>query len=49
MLRDVQNRNLGTTIQGDRVKIPIGISPCALHKMAHVDGECASARGKCTL
>jgi len=47
MLRDVQDRDLSVTIQGDRVKVPIGISPCAMHKMAHDDGECASARGKC--
>jgi len=45
MLRDVRNRDLSTTIQGDRVNVPIGISPCAMHKMAHEDGECASARG----
>lgn len=42
---DVRNRNLSIIIQGMRVNIPIGISPCAMHKMAHKDGECASARG----
>lgn len=45
MLRDVRNRDLSLTVQGDRVKVPIGISPCAMHKMAHEDGECATARG----
>lgn len=45
MLRDVRNRDLSVTIQGDIVNVPIGISPCAMHKMAHEDGECASARG----
>lgn len=45
MLRDVRNRDLSVTVQGDLMKIPIGISPCAMHKMAHEDGECASARG----
>jgi len=49
MLRDVRNRDLSVTIQGDRVNVPIGISPCAMHKMAHEDGECASARGNKTL
>ncbi|CAH1710748.1 unnamed protein product [Aphis gossypii] len=44
MLRDVRNRDLSITVQGDRVNVPIGISPCAMHKMAHEDGECASAR-----
>lgn len=48
MLRDVRNRDLSIIIQGDRVNVPIGISPCAMHKMAHEDGECASARGNIT-
>jgi len=48
MLRDVRNRDLSITIQGDKVNVPIGISPCAMHKMAHEDGECASARGNLT-
>lgn len=45
MLRDVRIRDLSVTVQGERVKVPIGISPCAMHKMAHEDGECASAKG----
>lgn len=45
MLRDVQKRNLSVTVQNCKSSIPIGISPCAMHKMAHEDGECASARG----
>lgn len=45
ILRDVRKKDLSVTIQGDLVKVPIGISPCAMHKMAHEDGECASARG----
>lgn len=49
MLRDVRVRDLSVTVQGDKVKVPIGISPCAMHKMAHEDGECASARGNVAL
>lgn len=45
VLRDVQNRDLSVTVQGVQVKVPIGVSPCAMHKMAHEDGECGSARG----
>lgn len=30
---------------GTRVAIPIGISPTAMQRMAHPDGECATARG----
>ncbi|XP_050542877.1 2-Hydroxyacid oxidase 1-like isoform X1 [Daktulosphaira vitifoliae] len=44
MLRNVCNRNYNLTILGNQVKIPIGISPCSMHKMAHEDGECASAQ-----
>lgn len=49
ILRDVQKRDLSITVQGNRVKVPIGISPCAMHKMAHKDGECASAKGSITI
>lgn len=45
MLRDVRKRDSSLTVQGENVKVPIGISPCAMHKMAHEDGECASAKG----
>lgn len=45
MLRNVQKRDLSLTVLNEKVKIPIGVSPCAMHRMAHEDGECASARG----
>lgn len=41
----VSNRDMSVEIFGDRVKIPFGISPTAMQKMAHADGECANARG----
>ncbi|XP_028151481.1 2-Hydroxyacid oxidase 1 [Diabrotica virgifera virgifera] len=43
-MRKVSNRNLSTTILGKPVAFPIGISPSAFHKIAHVDGECATAK-----
>lgn len=47
VLRDVRKRDLSLTVNGDRVKVPIGLSPCAMHKLAHEDGERATARGEC--
>ena len=44
-LTNVSQRNLSTTVLGRNVSIPIGISPTAMQKMAHPDGECATARG----
>ena len=44
MLIDVSERDLSTTILGQRINIPIGIAPTAMQRMAHPEGECASAR-----
>ena len=49
MLRDVSNINMKTTIMGDEIDFPIGVSPTALQRMAHDDGELATARGKLTV
>lgn len=46
VLRDIRQRDLSVTVHGDRVKSPIGVSPCAMHKLANEDGECATARGE---
>ncbi|RZB41002.1 hydroxyacid oxidase 1 [Asbolus verrucosus] len=43
-LRNVAKRDLSTTILGEKVEIPIGISPTAMQRMAHPEGECANAR-----
>ena len=45
MLRDVSSRNLVTSLFGYKIQMPIGIAPTAMQKLAHSDGECASARG----
>ncbi|XP_044267492.1 hydroxyacid oxidase 1 [Tribolium madens] len=43
-LRNVAKRDLSTTVLGEKVQIPIGISPTAMQRMAHPEGECANAR-----
>ena len=46
MLIDVSQRTLSTSLLGGRhhVSLPIGIAPTAMQRMAHPEGECASAR-----
>ncbi|XP_046575605.1 hydroxyacid oxidase 1-like [Haliotis rubra] len=43
-MRDVSNRSMATTILGHRVDCPIGVSPVAMCRLAHPDGEVAVAR-----
>ncbi|KAK9879805.1 hypothetical protein WA026_006864 [Henosepilachna vigintioctopunctata] len=43
-LRDVSKRDLSTIIQGEKISIPIGISPTAMQRMAHPDGEIANVK-----
>src|SRR5262245_17771197 len=44
-LRDVTERKLATTVLGTPISFPVMISPAGGHKIAHPDGECATARG----
>jgi 4-hydroxymandelate oxidase len=44
-LVDVSRRDLSTTVLGQRVEFPALVAPTAFHKLAHPDGECATARG----
>ncbi|XP_058802708.1 uncharacterized protein LOC131670799 [Phymastichus coffea] len=44
VLRDVSKRDIGTTALGERVSMPLGVSPTAMQRMAHPDGECANAK-----
>lgn len=37
--------DLTTTILGEKVSMPLGISPTAMQRMAHPDGETANVRG----
>jgi len=44
ILVDVSNVNMSTTILGEKVNMPICIAPTAMQRMAHDDGELATAR-----
>uniref|UniRef100_A0A023F7T5 (S)-2-hydroxy-acid oxidase n=1 Tax=Triatoma infestans TaxID=30076 RepID=A0A023F7T5_TRIIF len=44
VLRDITIRDTSCEILGSKVEIPIGVSPSAMQKMAHPEGECANAR-----
>ncbi|KAG0727650.1 Hydroxyacid oxidase 1 [Chionoecetes opilio] len=43
-LRDVSQRTMATTLLGHRVAVPFGVAPTAMQRMAHPDGEVATAR-----
>jgi len=38
--------DLSTTVLGQSITMPIGIAPSGKHKLAHPDGELATARGE---
>ena len=44
VLVDVSRRELGTTLLGARVEAPIVVAPMAFQRLAHPDGELATAR-----
>jgi (S)-2-hydroxy-acid oxidase len=41
---DVSRLNLATTVLGHDISMPIGISPTSMQRLAHPDGEIASAK-----
>ena len=41
--------DLSTTILGEKVTLPIGIAPTATQKLAHPDGEQATAKGNTSM
>lgn len=43
VLRDVATVDTATTVLGAPVATPIGIAPTAFQRLAHADGECATA------
>ncbi|MCA1840663.1 MAG: alpha-hydroxy-acid oxidizing protein [Actinobacteria bacterium] len=45
VLIDVSNVDLSATILGTKVSMPVLVAPTAYHKMAHPDGEVATAQG----
>lgn len=44
-LREVTERKLATTVLGTPISFPVMICPAGGHKIAHPEGECATARG----
>jgi 4-hydroxymandelate oxidase len=45
VLRDVSEVFMATTVLGSRLPVPLLVGPMAYHRMAHPDGEAASAAG----
>lgn len=44
-LRDVSDIDMTLEVFGSKIDCPIGLSPTAMHKLAHNDGELATAKG----
>jgi (S)-2-hydroxy-acid oxidase len=44
MLVDVSRIDTAVTLLGERVAMPVGVAPTAQHRLAHPDGEAATAR-----
>jgi len=44
-LRTVEERNLSTTVLGEKISMPVVIAPAGSHMRAHPEGEVATARG----
>jgi 4-hydroxymandelate oxidase len=45
VLRDVSTISTSTTVLGDEVMLPVLVAPTAIQKLAHPEGEAATARG----
>ena len=45
VLAGVGARDLATTVVGERVSMPVLVAPTAFHRLAHPEGEAATARG----
>lgn len=44
VMRPVGSMDLSTTLFGQRLSLPVFISPAGVHALCNEDGECASAR-----
>jgi len=44
MLQRIEEVNTSTTILGEQISFPVGISPTGLHCVAHIDGEKATVK-----
>lgn len=45
VLRDISERDISSSILGQDISMPLIIAPTAFHKMAHPQGEIATAQG----
>lgn len=45
MLRDVSERDISTTLFGQKLGLPVVVAPMALMQLAHPEGELAAVRG----
>jgi len=48
VLVDVATIDLSLTLFGDRLSMPVLVAPAAFHRLAHPEGECATARAAAT-
>ena len=46
MLRDVSSVDMRTELFGEMVAMPILVAPMGIQRMAHPEGEIATARGE---
>lgn len=46
VLRDVSVMDLSTSVLGQKISMPICVGATAMQRMAHPDGEMATAKGK---
>lgn len=44
-LRNVEDRTLSTTVLGTEISLPVMVAPAGGHKLAHPEGELATAKG----
>ena len=44
-LRDIGERDISTTVLGEKISMPVMVAPAGSHMVAHQDGELATARG----
>ena len=49
VLCGISEVDLSTTVLGEKVTLPIGIAPTATQKLAHPDGEQATAKGNTSM
>ncbi|HEV8631728.1 MAG TPA: alpha-hydroxy acid oxidase, partial [Thermoanaerobaculia bacterium] len=49
VLRDLSQRTLATKVLGETVSMPVLVAPTAFHRLAHPDGEVATARAAAAL